>query len=126
MATAKFLFELPWIAFVGTYDEYLNHWWWRDFREGYKAANPFCVDRLKHRDECPLEIHHLYYRDEDGTPVLGQEWDFPDCVISVCGECHEKRHDPSFVEIFAQEDGLVEIIDSKGTVTFAKCEWPFD
>lgn len=39
----------------------------------------------------PLEIHHVRYR-VDGRSIVGKELDHLDCLVTLCGTCHERIH----------------------------------
>lgn len=39
----------------------------------------------------PLEIHHIRYK-VDGVSIVGNELEHMDCLVTLCGGCHEKVH----------------------------------
>ena len=38
-----------------------------------------------------LEIHHRKYR-VNGQSVVGHELEYLDCLVTLCGDCHNKVH----------------------------------
>lgn len=39
----------------------------------------------------PLEVHHKRYK-VNGVSIVGHELEYMDCLVTLCGGCHEKVH----------------------------------
>lgn len=39
----------------------------------------------------PLEVHHIRYK-VNRRSIVGNELDHLDCLVTLCGNCHEKVH----------------------------------
>lgn len=39
----------------------------------------------------PLEVHHRRYK-VNGVSIVGNELEHMDCLVTLCGGCHEKVH----------------------------------
>jgi 5-methylcytosine-specific restriction endonuclease McrA len=53
-------------------------------RDGYKCK--ICGSNHE------LQVHHITYRDFFGNSIRGKETQFLQCLVLVCGDCHEKIH----------------------------------
>ena len=52
-------------------------------RDGFQCRD--CHTKLR------LELHHLTYY-INGESIVGKELDHMECVITLCENCHQKRH----------------------------------
>jgi hypothetical protein len=75
--------------FRGTYKEYLNTSYWKEYAAELKMERGSQCEICKATRD--LQVHHNVYHDASGT-LLGRERERPDLMRVLCEDCHRNAH----------------------------------